>query len=137
MWSENLWGRVFIVVVRHILNFKDHQIITQNRMLLLTGVLISRKYSHHYQKRNVDFLSCTVGGIMQVRHIKLLQTYWRFYSKLFQFYISVPAIRKYSALNGLSTETYETLHKSYVKNPYQASNKRDVMKQLVNAVSWV
>jgi hypothetical protein len=28
---------------------------------------------------------------------------------------SVPAICKYGALNGLSTETYETLHKYYVK----------------------
>ena len=47
----------------------------------------------------------------------------------------VPAIRKYGALNGLSTETYETLHKYYIKNPYRSSNRKDVMRQLVNAVS--
>ena len=47
----------------------------------------------------------------------------------------VPAIRKYGALNGLSTETYETLHKYYIKNPYRSSNRKDVMTQLVNAVS--
>src|SRR5439155_24924622 len=46
----------------------------------------------------------------------------------------VPAIRKYGALNGLSTETYETLHKYYVKNPYRSSNRQNVMRQLVNAV---
>jgi hypothetical protein len=37
-------------------------------------------------------------------------------------------------LNGLSTETYETLHKYYVKNPYRSSNRKSVMQQLVNAV---
>ena len=47
----------------------------------------------------------------------------------------VPAIRKYGVLNGLSTETYETLHKYYIKNPYHSSNRREVMQQLVNAVS--
>jgi hypothetical protein len=49
--------------------------------------------------------------------------------------IVVSAIRKYGALNGLSTETYETLHKFYVKNPYRLSNRKEVMRQLVNAVS--
>ncbi|CAG8725814.1 1453_t:CDS:2, partial [Rhizophagus irregularis] len=45
-----------------------------------------------------------------------------------------PAIRKYGALNRLSTETYKTPHKSYVKIPYRLSNKKDVMRQLVNAL---
>jgi hypothetical protein len=49
--------------------------------------------------------------------------------------VLVVAIRKYGALNGLSTETYETLHKYYVKNPYRSSNRKEVMQQIVNAVS--
>ncbi|RGB29967.1 hypothetical protein C1646_712462, partial [Rhizophagus diaphanus] len=49
-------------------------------------------------------------------------------------YHAVPAIRKYDTLNRLSAETYETLHKSYVKNLYQSSNRKNVMQQLVNAV---
>ncbi|RGB42119.1 hypothetical protein C1646_662458 [Rhizophagus diaphanus] len=49
-------------------------------------------------------------------------------------YHTVAAIRKYGALNVLSTETYETLHKYYVKNPYRLLNRKDVMHQLVNAV---
>jgi hypothetical protein len=53
---------------------------------------------------------------------------------LLLFIFIVPAIRKYGVLNGLSTETYETLHKYYVKNPYRSSNRKDVMRQLVNAV---
>jgi hypothetical protein len=50
-------------------------------------------------------------------------------------FISVPATCKYGALNGLSTETYETLHKYYVKNPYRSSNRKNVMQQLINAIS--
>ena len=38
--------------------------------------------------------------------------------------IVVSAICKYGALNGLSTETYKTLHKFYVKNPYRLTNKK-------------
>ena len=49
--------------------------------------------------------------------------------------IVVSAICKYGALNRLLTETYETLHKFYVKNPYQLLNRKEVMWQLVNAVS--
>ena len=45
------------------------------------------------------------------------------------------AIHKYSALNSLSTETYETLHKYYVKNPYRSSNRKDVLRQLMNNIS--
>ncbi|GBC07016.1 hypothetical protein RclHR1_00720025 [Rhizophagus clarus] len=51
---------------------------------------------------------------------------WRYYA--------VTAICKYGALNGLLTETYETLYKYYVKNPYRSSNRKKVMKRIVNAV---
>jgi len=34
----------------------------------------------------------------------------------------------------MTTETYETLHKDYVKIPYRMSNKKDYMKQILNAV---
>jgi hypothetical protein len=52
-------------------------------------------------------------------------------------YHVIPAIRNYGALNGLSTETYETLHKKYVKNPYRSSNRKNVMKQLINTVRFL
>ena len=35
----------------------------------------------------------------------------------------------------MTAETYETLHKSYVKNPYRMSNKKDYMKQILKTVS--
>ena len=46
----------------------------------------------------------------------------------------VPLIKKYGSINSMTTETYETLHKDYVKIPYRMSNKKDYMKQILNAV---
>ena len=37
----------------------------------------------------------------------------------------------------MTTETYETLHKDYVKIPYRMSNKKDYMKQIINTVSFI
>jgi len=37
-------------------------------------------------------------------------------------------------MNGMSTETYETLHKDNVKNPYRMINKKDYVPQMLNTV---
>src|SRR6185369_16211579 len=50
-------------------------------------------------------------------------------------YHVVSAIKRFGVINGFSTETYETLHKYYVKNLYRKSNKKEVMNQIVNRVS--
>ena len=49
-------------------------------------------------------------------------------------YYIVDTVREYGAINGYTTETYESLHKSYVKIPYRLSNKKDVEKQLMQTV---
>ena len=49
-------------------------------------------------------------------------------------YHIIVAIKKYDAINGFIAETYETLHKDYVKKPYRASNKRDATGQIIQAV---
>jgi hypothetical protein len=49
----------------------------------------------------------------------------------------VPAIQEYGSINSMTTETYETLHKTYVKNPYRMSNKKDFMKQIIKTVKIV
>jgi hypothetical protein len=46
----------------------------------------------------------------------------------------VPSIRLYGSMNGMSTETYETLHKSNVKNPYRMTNKKDYVQQMLKTV---
>ena len=50
-------------------------------------------------------------------------------------YHIVDSIRKYGAINGYTTETYESLHKTYVKIPYHFSNKKDVEKQIMENVN--
>ncbi len=51
-------------------------------------------------------------------------------------YHTINTIRRYSAINGLTTETYETLHKNWVKNPYRISNKKNVLDQIIKTVSY-
>ena len=53
---------------------------------------------------------------------------------LWVFHI-VDTIREYRAINGYTTETYESLHKSYVKTPYRISNKKDIEKQIMQTVN--
>ena len=50
-------------------------------------------------------------------------------------YHIIPTIKEYGAINGFTTETYESLHKDSVKKPYRASNKRDATGQIIQAVS--
>ena len=47
-------------------------------------------------------------------------------------YHVIPLIQLYGSTNGMSTETYETLHKSNVKNPYKMTNKRNYVSQMLN-----
>ncbi len=45
-------------------------------------------------------------------------------------------IKNFGAINGYTTETYEFLHKFYVKDPYKFSNKKNEMKQILKRVCW-
>ncbi|RHZ84778.1 hypothetical protein Glove_75g5 [Diversispora epigaea] len=49
-------------------------------------------------------------------------------------YHIVDAIRDFGAINRYTTETYESLHKTYVKIPYRLSNKKDVEMQIMKNV---
>ncbi len=49
-------------------------------------------------------------------------------------YHIITMIKEYGAINGFTTETYETLHKDAVKNPYRASNKRQPTDQMIKTV---
>jgi hypothetical protein len=41
----------------------------------------------------------------------------------------------YGIVNSYTTETYESLHKNFVKIPYRISNKKNVEFQLLQTVS--
>ena len=52
-------------------------------------------------------------------------------------YHVIPSIKLYGSMNGMSTETYETLHKYNVKNPYRMTNKRNYVPQMLNTVCYI
>ena len=52
-------------------------------------------------------------------------------------YHVIPSIKLYGSVNGMSTETYETLHKYNIKNPYRMTNKRNYVPQMLNTVCYI
>jgi len=48
-------------------------------------------------------------------------------------YHIVDSIKSFGAINGFTTETYESLHKEYVKIPYQLINKNSMYLMLYNS----
>jgi len=52
-------------------------------------------------------------------------------------YHVIPSIKLYGSVNGMSTETYETLHKYNVNNPYRIKNKRNYIPQMLNTVCCI
>lgn len=51
-------------------------------------------------------------------------------------YHTIDSIRSFGAINGYTTETYESLHKEYVKIPYRLSNKKNIEIQIMKTVSF-
>ena len=43
-------------------------------------------------------------------------------------------IKKYGCLNRFSTETYESLHRDFVKTPYSLTNKQNIEDQILKMV---
>ncbi|RHZ49612.1 hypothetical protein Glove_519g55 [Diversispora epigaea] len=52
---------------------------------------------------------------------------------LWMFHIC-SSIREFGAINGYTTETYESLHKDYVKKPYKLINKKEIEKQIMKII---
>jgi len=48
---------------------------------------------------------------------------------------TIDSIRSFGTINGYTTETYESLHKEYVKIFYRLSNKKDIEIQIMKTVS--
>ncbi|UZO18008.1 uncharacterized protein OCT59_009336 [Rhizophagus irregularis] len=70
--------------------------------------------------------------------VKLFKTFSRSELRLPKFHIwryhTIQTIKRYGAINGLTTETYKTLHKNWVKNPYRISNKKNVLDQIIKTI---
>ena len=48
---------------------------------------------------------------------------------------TIDSIRSFGAINGYTTETYESLYKEYVKISYHLSNKKNIEIQIMKTVS--
>jgi len=46
------------------------------------------------------------------------------------------AVQQYGSIDGFTTETYETLHKCAVKNPYRCSNRKQASDQMLRTVGF-
>ncbi|RHZ76216.1 hypothetical protein Glove_200g7 [Diversispora epigaea] len=44
------------------------------------------------------------------------------------------SIREFGTINRYTTETYESLHKNYVKKPYKLTNKKEIEKQIIKII---
>ncbi|KAF0369742.1 zn-finger domain-containing protein [Gigaspora margarita] len=52
----------------------------------------------------------------------------KFYSWIYHI---ISSIKEFGSVNGMTSETYEALHKIYIKRLYNLTNKRDIDKQLL------
>jgi len=52
-------------------------------------------------------------------------------------YYIILAIKEYGAINGFTTETYDSWYKDAVKKPYRASNKYEPTGQMIRTVSII
>ncbi|RHZ83096.1 hypothetical protein Glove_99g6 [Diversispora epigaea] len=70
--------------------------------------------------------------------IELFEEYSSFklqFSKLHSWVFHIySSIREFGAINGYTTETYESLHKDYVKKPYKLTNKKEIEKQIMKII---
>ena len=70
----------------------------------------------------------TIYKIILILVSKLFKLYsWIYYIILF--------ICNYSTINRFTSETYESFHKTYIKQLYRISNKKNIETQLMQAVS--
>ncbi|RHZ82925.1 hypothetical protein Glove_103g163 [Diversispora epigaea] len=65
------------------------------------------------------------------KHSKSELQFPKLHSWVFHIYSS---IREFGAINGYTTETYESLHKDYVKKPYKLTNKKEIEKQIMKII---
>ena len=52
-------------------------------------------------------------------------------------YHIIDSIKSFGSINGFTTDTFETFHKFYVKEPYKLSNKKNTSLQMLIMVSWL
>ncbi|RHZ77398.1 hypothetical protein Glove_180g5 [Diversispora epigaea] len=102
--------------------------------------LLSRK--ENYEESDITRLQESINEWAKL-FIELFEEYLLSklqFSKLHSwvFYIC-SSIREFGTINRYITETYESLHKNYIKKSYKLTNKKEIEKQIMkilNILFW-
>ncbi|RHZ89147.1 hypothetical protein Glove_18g3 [Diversispora epigaea] len=117
-------------------NFIKNNKITEIYLKWNKMYLLSRK--ENYEESDITRLQESINEWAKL-FIELFEEYSSSklqFSKLHSWVFHIcSSIREFGAINGYTTETYESLHKDYVKKPYKLTNKKEIEKQIMKIVS--
>ncbi|RHZ49675.1 hypothetical protein Glove_518g6 [Diversispora epigaea] len=116
-------------------NFIKNNKITEVYLKWNKMYLLSRK--ENYEESDVTLLQKSINEWAKLfielfkEHSKSELQFPKLHSWVFHICSS---IREFGAINGYTTETYESLHKDYVKKPYKLTNKKEIEKQIMKII---
>ncbi|RHZ75419.1 hypothetical protein Glove_214g1 [Diversispora epigaea] len=116
-------------------NFIKNNKITEVYLKWNKMYLLSRK--ENYEESDVTLLQESINEWAKLfielfkEHSKSELQFPKLHSWVFHICSS---IREFGAINGYTTETYESLHKNYVKKPYKLTNKKEIEKQIMKII---
>ncbi|RHZ78954.1 hypothetical protein Glove_153g2 [Diversispora epigaea] len=117
------------------LNFIKNNKITEVYLKWNKMYLLSRK--ENYEESDVTLLQESINEWAKLfielfkEHSKSELQFPKLHSWVFHICSS---IREFGAINGYTTETYESLHKDCVKKPYKLTNKKEIEKQIMKII---
>ncbi|RHZ48439.1 hypothetical protein Glove_551g2 [Diversispora epigaea] len=119
-------------------NFIKNNKITEVYLKWNKMYLLSRK--ENYEESDVTLLQESINEWAKLfielfkEHSKSELQFPKLHSWVFHICSS---IREFGVINGYTTETYESLHKDYVKKPYKLTNKKEIEKQIMKIVTII
>ncbi|RHZ52457.1 hypothetical protein Glove_461g20 [Diversispora epigaea] len=117
-------------------NFIKNNKITEIYLKWNKMYLLSRK--ENYEESDITRLQESINEWAKL-FIELFEEYSSSklqFPKLHSWVFHIcSSIREFGAINGYTTETYESLHKDYVKKPYKLTNKKEIEKQIMKIIS--
>ncbi|RHZ79046.1 hypothetical protein Glove_152g118 [Diversispora epigaea] len=110
-------------------NFIKNNKITEIYLKWNKIYLLSRK--ENYKESDITRLQTKLFiELFEEYSLSKLQ-FFKLHSWVFHIYSS---IREFGTINKYTTETYESLHKDYVKKPYKLTNKKEIEKQIMKII---
>ncbi|RHZ60531.1 hypothetical protein Glove_352g8 [Diversispora epigaea] len=101
------------------------------QVLLITEIIMNYEEPMHLALVQCIFCRNSKSQIPNTKHSKSELQFPKLHSWVFHICSS---IREFDAINGYTTETYESLHKDYVKKPYKLTNKKEIEKQIMKII---